>query len=40
MRKLRRMVARERMKKAGLTQVCKHKTGRSYFAENWRDYIF
>lgn len=39
MRKLRRMVARERMKKAGLIQVCKHTTGTSYFAKHWREYV-
>ena len=40
-RKLDRNVARERMKRAGLRQINKHKDdfGRqypSYFAENWR----
>ena len=39
MRKLKRMVARNNMKKKGLTQVNKKKAGVSFFAENWRDYV-
>lgn len=41
MRKLRRKVAHERMRKRGLTHVNKKHGDKhtSYFAENWRDYI-
>lgn len=38
LRKLKRAVAHENMKKAGLTRVNK-KNVVSYFAENWRDYV-
>lgn len=38
MRKLRRTVARKRMENAGLCQVCKVKTYKSYFAKHWREY--
>jgi len=41
MRKLRRMVAHENMKKRGLMRVNKKHGDKhsSYFAGNWRDYI-
>ena len=49
LRKLKRRIARDRMRKAGLRRVCKHDIVRdqygmlryveSYFANNWRDYI-
>ena len=40
MRKLRRKVARERMKKAGINQINKNdnRLG-SYFAKHWREFI-
>lgn len=39
MRKLKRSVARARMKKAGWTQLNKKIGGRSKFAEHWREFI-
>lgn len=38
MRKLRRLVAHNNMKKKGITQVNKKKAGVSFFAENWRKF--
>ncbi len=38
MRKLRRMVAREMMKRGGLRQVCKDKGSGSYFSKHWREF--
>lgn len=40
MRKLRRLVAHNRMKKRGYTSVNKIKNGetRSYFARHWREW--
>lgn len=39
MRKLRRLVAHNRMKKAGITQPNKEKYGNpSYFSKKWREY--
>lgn len=38
MRKLRRMVAREKMKRAGLSQVCKDRGSGSYFSKHWREF--
>lgn len=41
MRKLRRLVAHKKMKKAELQSVNKIKNGeiRSYFARHWREYV-
>lgn len=39
MRKLRRLIAHNRMKKAGYTQVNKDKGTGSYFAKHWREFI-
>ncbi len=40
MRKLKRMVARNNMIKKGITQINKKKgNGRSFFSENWREYL-
>ena len=40
MRKLRRKVARERMKKAGIRQINKNPKGLgSYFADHWREFV-
>ena len=39
MRKLKRSVARNNMKKRGITQINKKKAGASFFSENWRDFI-
>lgn len=38
-RKLDRIVARENMKKHGITQINKVKGLTSFFAKHWRDYI-
>ena len=38
-RSLRRLVARNRMKKAGIVQACKVKGDRSYFYKHWREYL-
>lgn len=38
MRSLRRSVARNRMKKAGIVKACKNKGTRSYFSKHWREY--
>jgi hypothetical protein len=41
MRKLKRMLARERMRKRGITHINKKigKKHSSYFADHWREYI-
>lgn len=39
MRKLRRAVAKARMKKKGIHGPLKKRTGQSYFSEHWREYI-
>ena len=39
MRKLRRLVAHERMKKAGLVRVNDHKYDDSYFSKHWREFV-
>ena len=41
-RKLDRNVARYRMRQRGITQMNKPKMGEtnSYFANNWRDYVY
>ena len=39
MRKWARKVAHNKMKKAGFSRVNKHKTGNSFFSENWRDFV-
>ena len=36
-RKIDRSVAHAMMKKAGLVRVNDHRTGRSFFAEHWRE---
>lgn len=41
-RKIDRRIAKNNMKNAGMVQICKHDYARgirSYFAENWRDYV-
>lgn len=38
-RKLRRLVAKARMKKAGIHQPCKDKGNGSYFSKYWREYL-
>ena len=47
MRKLKRSIARETMKKVGFTHLNKKRartevnpTGKSVFAEHWKDYVF
>lgn len=43
--RLARGVAKQRMKKAGITQICKKKdiknqsTGCSYFSKHWKEYV-
>ena len=44
--RLARSVAKQRMKKAGITQICKkkkdnknHSTGCSYFSRHWKEYV-
>lgn len=39
MRKLMRSVAKANMKRLGISQPCKKKTGRSFFAQFWRQYV-
>lgn len=39
-KKLDRLVAKNNMKKAGLKRICKKNGGSSYFADNWRDWVF
>lgn len=39
MRKLRRKVAHERMRKAGIIHVNKRTIGDSYFAKHWKEYV-
>lgn len=40
MRKLKRKVAHERMKKAGIRQINKNLKGLgSYFADHWREFV-
>ena len=39
MRKLKRMVARKRIEKDGISQCCKHRTGSSFFSKHWREYL-
>lgn len=39
MRKLKRMVAKTNMKKAGIYKPFKKVKGESYFSKHWRDYI-
>ena len=40
MRKLRRKVAHERMKKAGIIQINKRPKGLdSYFSKHWREFV-
>ena len=39
MRKLKRLVAHNRMKKAGLSRVNKDTKTGSYFAKHWREYV-
>lgn len=39
MRSLRRLVARNRMRKAGIVQACKDKGIGSYFSKHWREYL-
>ena len=39
MRKLKRLVAHNKMKKAGLTGVNDHKYNDSYFSRHWREYV-
>ena len=38
MRKWRRLVAHNKMRKAGLSRVNKVTGDKSYFAKNWRDF--
>ena len=38
-RSLDRMVARNNMKKRGITNINKKKVDGSFFSENWRNYI-
>ena len=44
MRKIKRMIAKERMKKAGYTQICKKRNkkgekGPSKFSMHWREFV-
>ena len=39
LRKLKRSVAHQKMKNLGISQVNKEKSGRSFFAKNWREVI-
>lgn len=46
MRKLKRMIARNRMKQMGISKINKHEVGKggsvngkSYFANHWRDFV-
>ena len=39
-RKLARNVARWRMRQKGVTQINKKKSGSSYFAEHWREFVY
>ena len=39
-KKLDRNVARWRMKQRGYTQVTKKKSGHSFFAEHWREFVY
>ena len=39
MRKLRRLVAHNRMKKKGLARVNNHKYSDSYFSKHWREFV-
>ena len=39
MRKLRRIVAKHNMKKAGIHKPFKKVKGESFFSKNWRDYL-
>lgn len=39
MRKLKRMIARNRMEKSGVRRTNKKSAGRSYFAKHWREYL-
>lgn len=39
MRKYKRAIARERMKKAGYTQLNKKIDGQSKFAKHWREFV-
>ena len=39
MRKLKRMIAKNAMKAAGLRHICKKIGGSSYFADHWREYV-
>ena len=38
-RKLKRLVAKANMKKAGIHQPCKNKGNGSYFSKHWREYL-
>ncbi len=38
MRKLKRAVAKRRMKAAGIQGACKKKAWGSYFSQNWREW--
>lgn len=40
MRKLKRLVAKNNMKKAGMSRICKKNGGRSWFAQHWREWIW
>lgn len=39
MRKLKRMIAKHNMKRAGIHKPFKKIGGESYFAKYWRDYV-
>lgn len=39
MRKLARRVAKENMKRRGLSRICKKYGGESYFSKHWREYV-
>lgn len=39
-KKMDRNVARWRMRQRGMTQINKKKSGSSYFAEHWREFVY
>ena len=39
-KKLDREIAKKNMKEAGYTQICKDKGGGSFFANNWREFVY
>lgn len=39
-KKIDRNVARWRMRQRGMTQINKKKSGPSYFAEHWREFVY